>query len=114
MDLNEIRQDIAAFADNEEEVQIDKGYVLFERDRVPISFQLKEVGETLFVELSDQRIPYRKFLAEHLGRMSTLASALLEKRRDVSPYIDTQANFVDSFNLQKNHESGLRLLKEES
>jgi hypothetical protein len=45
--------------------------------------------------------------------MSVLAEALIEKRRDVTPYIDTTAQFTDSMSKESVGLSGIRMLTEE-
>ena len=64
IDYNEVRDDIAAFADNEDAVQIDKGYVLFQRDRTAFECQLVEIGGVLQVKFEGNVMTYRRFLGE--------------------------------------------------
>jgi hypothetical protein len=113
MDLKEIRDDIAAFADDEESVLFDRGIIVFQRDRETCELKLVESANGLEVEYSGRILPYRKFLAEELGRMSIVASALIEKRRDVEPYIDTQSTIVDFMGKGGKKQSALHALWEE-
>ena len=113
MDLKAIRDDIAAFADDEESVLIDHGGVLFQRNRITCELRLAETSNGLEVEYSGRVLPYRKFLAEELGRMSVVASALIEKRKDVDPYIDTQSTTVDSMGKRGQPQSAISALWEE-
>ena len=114
MEIEEIRADIAAFADREEDVVIDKnGSVLFERDRQPVECKLlKSPGGIIDVQINDRKIPYSKFIAEELGRLSVLAEAIKQKRSDVSPYIDTRAHLVGTDDSTIQLDSGLTLLSE--
>ena len=92
MDIEEIRADIAAFADREEDVIIDKGLVVFERDRQTVECQLIESpGGTVDVQINKRTMSYSKFIGEELGRLSVLAEAIKQKRIDVVPYVDTKA-----------------------
>lgn len=112
MDLEQIRQDIAAFADDEQSVVIEKGEVLFERNRQLCSCRLVAfTGDQVDVEFNGARMPYTKFLAEELGRLSIMAEALRQKRPDVDPYIDTQADFDDSLQKRLQHQSALQTLR---
>ena len=95
MDIEEIRRDIAAFADREDAVDIDKGFVVFERDRQTVECQLREsAGGQISVHLGDRAMPYSRFLGEELGRLSVLAEAIKQKRPDISPYVDTRASLT--------------------
>jgi hypothetical protein len=96
MDLKEILADIAAFADSEEAVAMDKGFVVFQRDRQTFECKIVETATGVVVQLGGRTLPYRKFLGEELGRMSVLAEALREKRKDVLPFIDTQGVMTTS------------------
>jgi len=110
MDLSEIYSDIAAFADNENDVIIEKGLAVFQRNRQTYSCKLTETGSGVEVEFNGFHMPYRKFLAEELGRLSILAEAIKQKRRDVMPYIDTQAQRTDSVDKAYPLESAQELL----
>ena len=111
MDIEEIRADIAAFADHEEDVIIDKGSVLFERDRQTIECQLIESpGGAVNVQLANRTMPYFKFIGEELGRLSALSEAIKKKRPDVDPYVDTRVCLTDANGLTIGPESGVDLL----
>ena len=70
MDIEEIRADIAAFADREEDVIIDKGLVVFERDRQTVECQLIESpGGTVDVQINKRTMSYSKFIGEELGKI---------------------------------------------
>ena len=108
MDIEEIRADIAAFADREEDVVIDNGLVVFERDRQTIECTLIESpGGAVDVRLENRTMSYSQFIGEELGRLSVLAAAIKQKRLDVVPYVDTQASLNDTNVLT----SGLGLLR---
>jgi hypothetical protein len=112
MDFEEIRQDIAAFADNEEDILVDRNTIVFQRNRETYHCTFIETSSGPTVELNGARIPYRKFLGEELGRLSVLAEAIKQKRQDVEPYIDTQAYLADSLGDTKGPLSALDLLWE--
>jgi len=111
-EIKEIRADIAAFADNEDSVLVEKGVVVFERDREVLECRLSEsaVGQ-IEIEFSGKKMPYFKFLAEELGRLPVLAHAIQQKRPDVNPYVDTKASLSDGLGrVLETHASGLEVL----
>jgi hypothetical protein len=112
-EIKEIRADIAAFADNEENVLLDKGTVVFERDRTIFECRLSEpTAGHIDIEYNDTKMPYFKFLAEELGRLPVLAHAIQQKRPDVNPYVDTKATLVDGLGkVIHEHASGLETLR---
>src|SRR5215468_8542724 len=89
MDLNDIFQDIAAFADDENDVIIEKGLAVFQRNRQTYECRLLETPRGIEVAFNGATLPYKKFLAEELGRLTILAEAIRQKRKDIDPYIDT-------------------------
>lgn len=113
MTLEEIRADVAAFADNEENVLVGKGTLIFERDRRTYECRLFETSAgQIDIEYDGRRMPYFKFLAEELGRLPILAQAIKEKRPDVNPYVDTQAVLIDAMGKKLiDHTSGLTTLR---
>jgi hypothetical protein len=91
--IEDIRQDLAAFADDEDEVIIEEtGRVLFRRHGADLDFHI-EVGEddAPFVRIDDTRLPYRQFLAHNLAQLDVFASRIVDKRPDVSSFIDGPA-----------------------
>jgi hypothetical protein len=113
MNLDEIRQDIAAFADDEDAVLMDHGVAVFQRDRETYECRLTESADGVTVEYNGAKLPYSRFLAEELGRLPILAEALRQKRKDVVPYIDTQADLSDSLGREKKNGSALEILRSE-
>src|SRR5688572_19929229 len=92
MTPDDIRSDIAAFADDEEGVLVEKGLVLFQRDREDCELRFWEPSPgNIEVEFNGRKLPYFRFLAEELGRLSVLAQSIRQKRKDVIPYTDTRA-----------------------
>ena len=113
MDVDEIRADIAAFADREEDVVFDNGMVVYERDRQTVECTLlQSPGGDVNVQLNGRTIPYSRFIGEELGRLSVLAEAIKQKRPDVAPYVDTQATLVDDSGSKDEPTSALELLRE--
>src|ERR1035437_54356 len=112
MDLKEILADIAAFADSEDAVQIDKGLAVFQRDRKTYECRLVETASGVEVDFDGRRLSYRRFLAEELGRMSILAGALRDKRKALSPFIDVTADMTSSLDVPSNSQSALTALGE--
>jgi len=112
-EIKEIRADIAAFADSEDNVLVDKGTVVFERDRVMHTCQLSEpTAGQVYIEYDKRKIPYFTFLAEELGRLPVLAHAIQQKRPDVEPYVDTKAVASNALGkVVSEHTSGLETLR---
>ena len=113
MNLEEIRQDISAFADDEDAVLIDRGMVVFRRDQQTYECKLTESVDGVVVELDGTKLPYSRFLSETLGRLPILAEALRQKRKDIVPYIDTQASLSDAMSEECATGSALRILKDQ-
>ena len=110
--IDEIRTDIAAFADSEDDVIIDKSSVMFSRDRQTVECEIIELpGGVVEVQINGRRMPYLDFIGEELGRMSVLAEAIKQKRQDVDFYVDTRATLTDSTESTIDQSSGLELLK---
>src|ERR1035437_5737901 len=110
MDLKEILADIAAFADSEDAVQIDKGLAVFQRDRKTYECRLLETASGVEVDFDGRRLPYTRFLAEELGRMSILAAAMRDKRKAPSPFIDAKADTTTSLEQPLESRSALATL----
>jgi hypothetical protein len=113
MNTEDVRADIAAFADSEDSVLIDKSFVVFQRERQEYACRLVESvpGQT-DIEVNGTRMPYYRFLSEELGRLSVLAESIRQKRKDVTPYIDTQAVLTDSSGQDVAEGSALNILKQ--
>lgn len=95
--IEDIRADIAAFADDEAGVVLERGKVLFERDRVTYECQLSQTsGGQVEIEYGGRKMGYLSFLAEELGRLPILAHAVRQKRSDVVPYVDTKGTLYDA------------------
>lgn len=113
MELDEIRQDIAAFADSDQGVLIEGETVLFQRNGQTYQCKLTERAGTVEVEYNGGKFPYARFLSEELGRLPILAEAIREKRKDVEFYIDTKAYLTDDLGKSSAHESAVALLSRE-
>lgn len=90
MDVDELRSDLAAFADDEQEVVIDPtGNFVMLRHGLEISGRLSETAEgRLVVHQSGRQIPYRSFLTHELANLPILAERLAARRPPVSGFID--------------------------
>ena len=110
--LDEIRADIAAFADNEEDVIIEGGLILFQRDGQTVECRLSEKpGEPIEVEHSGRTLPYSRFLGEELGRLGVIAQAIKQRREDVKFYVDTQGVLEDAIGREDGSQSALSILR---
>jgi hypothetical protein len=96
-DLDSIRADLSAFADDEDEVVIDTdGAAIFTRGGIDVScrFRVGASGDTV-VEIEGSQIPYHRFLTHHLARLPILAERLRERRPDIDAFVDGPAT-IDS------------------
>lgn len=94
--LDEIRADIAAFADDDEDVIVEPGgECIFVRGGDEISFQIAEndAGQ-LIADFHGERLPYRTFLARHLAHLDILAERIIAKRRPIPTYVDSEATLI--------------------
>ncbi len=112
--LEEIRADLAAFADDDEEVVVDKqGHALFIRGGEEIGFKLATTTDGgVLVEIEDERVPYIQFLSHRLGRLDVLAERILSKRTRVPAYVDGGAE-LQSLSLGPLSGTAMALLREE-
>ena len=89
-----IKEDISAFADDTEEMVIDrrKGLVLFTRGGKDYEFKvIVDEGSIRNIEYLDKVIPYTKFLTKHLADLDTLAERLVSKRPGVQAFVNGPA-----------------------
>jgi hypothetical protein len=95
-DLDDIRADLAAFADDDEEVIVDlTGESILVRGGQEIAFRfVVEEDSQTFVEYKGEKLPYTTFLARHLAKLDILAERLLTKRDPVPSYVDGTARLV--------------------
>jgi hypothetical protein len=93
IDFSEVQADVAAFADDDEDVIIEQsGQCLFVRAGKELSFQLvADEEQRLIVELNGDRMPYRRFLSHYLGQLPVFAERILAKREPVPAYVDSAA-----------------------
>jgi hypothetical protein len=88
----EISADLAAFADDDEELVIDpNGQCLFIRGGKETLLRIFQSGEQLLVEVDEESIPYSRFLTHNLAQLPVLAERILSKREPVRPYVDSSA-----------------------
>lgn len=98
-EFKEIHDDIAAFADDDDDVVIDpSGGCLFIRGGKETQLLFSQVDDKLLVEVEGKQLPYTKFLTHHLAQLDTLAGRILAKRESVEPYIDSSVVLKSSMN----------------
>jgi hypothetical protein len=91
-DFAEISADIAAFADDDEEVVIEpQGQCLFVRGGEETHLRFFHANDRLMVEVDDATIPYSRFVTHNLAQLPILAERILAKRESVTPYVDSSA-----------------------
>jgi hypothetical protein len=91
--LDEIRADLAAFADDDEDVILDaNGQCLLVRHGEDISFSLVTSEDNrLMVLIDGEHLPYRAFLTHRLAHLDVLAERILQKRPPLPTYVDGSA-----------------------
>lgn len=96
LEVDAIRADLAAFADDDEEVIVDlAGDSVLIRGGEEITFRFVIDDESsLLVDHEGDRLPYRTFLARRLAKLDVLAERLLTKRIPVPSYVDGAAQLV--------------------
>jgi hypothetical protein len=111
LELDEVRADIAAFADDDQEVVVERnGEAMFIRngEEVTLTLLSPDDGSPL-VRIGDEEISYRRFVSHHLARLDVLASRILEKRQPVQAYVDGMA-LLDTSEVGRFEDHGLTLL----
>lgn len=91
--LEEVRLDIGAFADSDEEVIVDtSGRLLFVRGGREITAKIEQLESgRRVVHIDDQTLRYRKFLTHYLARLDVFADRLVGLRSSIEAYVDTPA-----------------------
>jgi hypothetical protein len=93
MNLDEIRDDLAAFADEEEELAIDPdGSLILMRSGREIHATITEDMEgRMWVESNGVRQTYRNFLVRDLAQLHVFAERLITRRIPVPAFVDGPA-----------------------
>lgn len=94
MDFESIRQELSAFADDDEELLLDDaGDLLMHRGGVEVQARLSwGPSGSPMVEIDGQSITYRDFLVRRLGQLDVLATRLVEKRPGVPAFVNASAS----------------------
>jgi len=110
--MEEVRRDIAAFADDEGSVEIlPDGTLTFERQGVERIAQIRKSSDgALNIEIDGNVYPHRRFLADYLSNLSVMADRIIDKREHSSEYIDSPAA-LQSFSIDNKCGPTLDLLK---
>ena len=74
--LEEVRREIASFADDENDVLIERDTIVFERFGKTLSFRIFEKDEVLYVLYNGKELRYTTFLAKEIARLDILADKL--------------------------------------
>lgn len=113
-DLNEVKEDIAAFADDDNDVIVDTtGQILFYRAGQEISCRIGETPDGApIMTIGDQQLGYRRFVSHYLARLDLLADKFLAKRTSVQAFVNGPAS-SQSTALQSIDGSALELLDRE-
>lgn len=112
--LEEVRADLAAFADDDEDLIIEPdGSVLLVRGGRDVTARLfvDNSGETL-AEIDGTTITYRQFITHHLARLDVFAERLLAKRTTRAVFVDGPAR-LDSPSSEPTSGGALELLNHE-
>lgn len=89
-DLDEVLEDLRAFADEESEAAIDAdGMFVLQRNGLELEGMIRRHPEGhLLVEVDGDTIPYLRFLTHNLARLDVLAQRLMERRPAVAGFIN--------------------------
>jgi len=114
MNFDEVFGDLSAFADDPNDVLIEKnGSVLFVRSGREINFRLRlEDGKMIVVQEDQTSVPYRKFLSHQIARLDTFAERLISKRPPISDFVEGPAR-AESVSLDLQEGSSLEILHKE-
>lgn len=114
LDITSVRDDIAAFADDDNDVIIEpNGQLLFVRSGKDITCRLIENDSgSLMVSFEGTIIPYRKFLSHYLARLDVFAQKILSKRPGVQAFVNGPAQ-LDSISQESQDGDALTLLNHE-
>ncbi|WP_164709776.1 hypothetical protein [Euzebya pacifica] len=98
MDESAIQEDVAAFADNDEDVLIDaRGTLIYVVQGREEEVRLRPTADGLRVEMDDTTtVSYSTFLGRHLGRLDILAERLLQRKERDPFFVDGPASLEDS------------------
>lgn len=99
-DIEDVRLDVAAFADDEDEVVIERdGTLVYQRNGATESAVISsDENDVLSVVVNDARLSYRKFLTHHLAGLPLLATRLLDKRPPPTPFVEPDAELQTTDN----------------
>ena len=114
-ELANIKRDIASFADDEYGVVDDgRGGFLFERNGQEISIRVyrEDDDSPLMVDVGQEKLSYKAFLAKRLANLDLLANRMLQYDTDVEFFVDPD---VIKYTIEKK-ESGqaLQILEDEA
>lgn len=110
--LEDIRDDLAAFADDDSDVIVERdGSVLFIRNGVVVTCSIRQKQGALFVEQDGDTVPYRRYLMR-LARLELLAERILAKRPAVPNFIDGPA-ILDRLSMEPDSGRAVALLAKE-
>jgi hypothetical protein len=113
MDLQDVADDLSAFADDPGDVLIENsGDVLLVRGGREISFTLRSEAGELYVIQDQTKTPYWKFLGYDIARLDAFADRLILKRPPIRPFIDGPAK-IESVSLEPQEGPALQLLHRE-
>ena len=89
MDINEILDDLSAFADDPSDVVVQRdGSAIFVRGGHEINIFCREENGNLMIEYQGKRIPYKQFIARDVAGLDIFAQRLLSKRPSIQAFVD--------------------------
>jgi hypothetical protein len=93
MPYEQFKADIAAFADDENEIIVQRdGQFIFPRGGKEITARLSEEAEGRWVvDVEGSRLPYRRFVGSYLARLDVFAERILAKRSPLAAFVDGRA-----------------------
>jgi len=94
--IEDVRDDIRAFADDEKDVIVEQNEILFKRFGREIHGKLKKIGMEDFINLEGTVLPYSVFISKHLARLDIFAQKIIERHKGVDTFINGPAILEES------------------
>jgi uncharacterized protein YjbI with pentapeptide repeats len=90
MDIDDLKADLSAFADDEGDVVIDSdgSFVLIRNDREVSGKVVEKPDGQILVRLGEREMGYRSFLMNELANLGLFAERLVSRRPPVSAFVD--------------------------
>jgi hypothetical protein len=115
MNLEDLSNDLSAFADDESEFIVERnGSFILKRSGTDFSGQyFEDENGQPYVRLGEEVIPYKKFISHHLARLDLFAQRLISKRAPVPAFVNSKAELDEPSQLVAEQLSAVEALDKE-